>query len=136
MLVSLTASFAAAPDGEAVYKKTCAVCHDGGVARAPSRTALKRMAPENVHFALVKGKMAAQAFNLTAAEITAVTEFVTGKAVSNDAAPQGFCTASGSTFFDPFSKSYWNGWGAGADNARFQSRRAAGLTPKQVQWPE
>ena len=46
-----------APDGEALYQKTCARCHDAGVERAPNRAALKLMSPENIRLALVSGSM-------------------------------------------------------------------------------
>lgn len=132
-LLPLATLFAAAPDGEAVYKTNCASCHDGGVARAPSRAALKRMAPETVRFALVSGKMKMQAFNLDTAGIAAVTAFVTGKA-SPGAVPaqQGFCQAGETAFQDPFAKPYWNGWGGGSTQHRFQSAALAQLSPEQV----
>jgi len=133
LICSLAACIATAQNGEAVYKKNCAACHDSGVGRAPNRAALGRMSPENVRFALVGGTMVTQAFNLTGAEIAAVSEFLTGKSLSKEAFPkQAFCPAGVADFSDPFAKPHWNGWGGGLSQHRFQPAAMAQLSPDQV----
>jgi polyvinyl alcohol dehydrogenase (cytochrome) len=123
----------AAPNGEALYEKTCASCHDQGVGRAPNRVALKQMSPENIHFALVNGSMSPQGFGLSTAQIAAISEFLTGKTVSTDTfSKQAFCPAGGSPFEDPFAKPYWNGWGANLSQQRFQPAAMAQLSAGQV----
>jgi len=67
-----------APDGEALYQKTCARCHDAGVERAPNRAALKLMSPESIRLALVSGSMSKMGFTLSTAEIAALGESLTG----------------------------------------------------------
>ncbi len=50
--------FAQAPDGPAIYKERCALCHDrSSETRAPAPTALREMSPENVVRALESGLM-------------------------------------------------------------------------------
>ena len=49
---------AAVHPGEAVYKQSCAACHDNAEAtRAPSRDNLKGMSFQFVNYALTNGKM-------------------------------------------------------------------------------
>jgi polyvinyl alcohol dehydrogenase (cytochrome) len=43
------------PTGGAMYRQSCAPCHDAGVERAPQRTALKAMSPERVLDAMENG---------------------------------------------------------------------------------
>src|SRR5215470_8929253 len=83
-----------APDGEALYQKTCARCHDAGAERAPNRAALKLMSPENIRLTLVSGSMSRLGFTLSSAEIAVLAESLTGKRLSTEktAAP-GLCTA-------------------------------------------
>jgi polyvinyl alcohol dehydrogenase (cytochrome) len=132
-VASLATSILAAQNGEAVYKKACAGCHDAGVGRAPNRAALLRMSPENIRFALVSGKMLTQAFTLTSAEIGSVIEYVTGKALSGQTFPkEAFCPAGGAAFEAPFAKPYWNGWGVGPAQHRFQPASMAQLSVDQV----
>ena len=129
----LTAQPQTAPNGEAVYKKNCAGCHDTGAARAPNRAALARMSADNVRFALVSGSMAMQSALLAPAEVAAVSEFVTGKTLSKDTLPQqAFCTAAAPAFDDPLSKPHWNGWGAGVAERRFQPAAMAQLSAAEV----
>lgn len=43
--------------GEVLYRERCATCHEGGVARAPDRNALRQLSPERIGFALAYGMM-------------------------------------------------------------------------------
>ena len=120
-------------NGEVLYEKNCASCHDQGVGRAPNRAALKQMSPENIRFTLISGSMSLQGFGLTTAQIAAISEFLTGKAVSTDTfSKQAFCPADGAAFDDPFAKPYWNGWGANLSQQRFQPAAMANLSAEQV----
>ena len=46
---------AAAPDGAALYRQKCAMCHDQPVERAPARSALASRSPETLITALTAG---------------------------------------------------------------------------------
>ncbi len=130
LFVTLVAS---AQDGAAIYSKRCAECHDKGLGRAPLRDAMKQMSPRAVMDALTSGEMASQAKGLSSAEMLAVSEFVTGKALGSDEVPpRGFCADRNAAFEKPFAGPYWNGWGVGLTNHRFQPEKMAGLSADQV----
>ncbi len=121
-------------DGEALYKRTCAQCHDSGANRAPARDAFRAMPAERVIAAMETGSMITMANGRTAAERRAIAEFLTGKSLSNPVvttpAPAAMCTGS-----QPFNSSTgprWTGWGQNSSNTRFQDGASAGLTAADV----
>ncbi|HTA69344.1 MAG TPA: hypothetical protein VK776_13730, partial [Bryobacteraceae bacterium] len=64
-LVSLSTAFAAAPDGDALYKERCGICHDGKVqGRTPARDEISSRTPEFVYKAMFEGAMIAQSAGL------------------------------------------------------------------------
>jgi polyvinyl alcohol dehydrogenase (cytochrome) len=126
---------AAPANGEQVYTRECATCHNTAATsaagtRAPSREALRSMSANAVVAALSGGKMITQGARLNAAELNAVAEFVTGQVIVNATANAGTCAAARSK--DAFSGSAWNGWGAGLNNARYQTTKVAGITASDV----
>jgi polyvinyl alcohol dehydrogenase (cytochrome) len=122
-----------AQDGAALYKQRCASCHEGGVARAPQAEALKQMSPENVAFALNSGSMALQAFGMNQAEIRAVSEFVTGKAMAKEPFPKtAYCAGAGPSLDQSLTRPRWNGWGVDPANHRFQPAAMAQLSAAEV----
>ena len=62
----------AEPPGAAAYRSTCAVCHDAGVPRAPTRDAFAAMAPEQILLALENGSMITMAITLSSDDRRAV----------------------------------------------------------------
>ncbi|MGA2133637.1 MAG: PQQ-binding-like beta-propeller repeat protein [Bryobacteraceae bacterium] len=126
-------SVAFAQDGNAVYQKHCAQCHDKGVGRAPQLLTLSLSTPERALAALTTGKMAEQGKALTPEEARAVAMFVTGKSFGADQAmTQGQCADPPAAFEKPFSGPYWNGWGVDPSNRRMQPAAMAGLRAEQV----
>lgn len=125
-----------AQDGAALYRSTCAACHDAGVERAPSSEALKAMSPEQVLAVMENGAMSTMASMLSAAQRRAVAEFVTGKhfgqPLETDPSKQAMCAGGLGDFADPQTKPLWNGWGASLSNTRFQDVSAAGLTAAEL----
>jgi polyvinyl alcohol dehydrogenase (cytochrome) len=117
------ACLAADPDGAAIYKQRCAMCHDRSAeTRAPAPAALRQMPAENIVRALESGLMKDQGAALSAAEKRGVAEFLAGKtgmARSNGCAAASFSMTG----------AQWNGWGADLSNTRYQP---AGLTAAQV----
>lgn len=130
------ASILSAQDGAALYKRTCAACHDSGAERVPSRESLKAMTPERVLATLESGAMIAMASRLSAAERRAVAEFVTGKSLGHASAtvpsPQAMCAEARGASDDLLSGPRWSGWGGNLANTRAQDAATAGFTAAEV----
>ena len=133
LFVSVVPLFA--QDGASVYRAACGSCHDAGIDRAPTRSALMAMTPERVLASLESGSMISMTAARSAAERRAVAEFVTGKSLQRPLvtrpAAQSMCGAR-SAFADPLAGPGWNGWGVSGSNARFQDAAGAGLTAATV----
>ena len=138
ILLALTASAQAqtpaqTPDGSALFKDHCATCHDGSTDnRAPTPDTLHQATAQSILNALL-GSMRVPGSRLNSLERRAVAEYVTGKTLGGDpiGATAGRCE-SNPPFANPSSTAAWNGWSPDVTNARFQSAKAAGLTPEQV----
>jgi len=125
-----------AQDGVALYKKNCALCHDAGVERVPTRETLNAMSPERVLAAMESGAMISMASRLSAAERRAVAEFVSGKSLGKalDMTPslQAMCGPMKEGFADPLAGPIWNGWGVNLANTRYQDATMAGISAAEV----
>ena len=120
------------PDGAAIYKEQCAVCHENSAkTRAQSPAALRLMSPENILRALESGRMKDQGSLLSGEEKRAVAQYLAGKPFGQDAQPAAAVCPSAKTPFAPASTD-WNGWGADLNNARFQPGERAALSADQV----
>jgi polyvinyl alcohol dehydrogenase (cytochrome) len=120
----------AEPDGAAVYRQRCALCHDASPAsRAPAPSALRLMSAANIVRALESGLMKEQGAVLSAAEKRAVAGYLTANVVASGATT--FACPETKAAFSP-GRSDWNGWGAGLNNARFQPSERAGFTAEQT----
>jgi polyvinyl alcohol dehydrogenase (cytochrome) len=122
------------PDGEQVFKQSCASCHTGAPdSRAPSLDALKARTPQAVIESLMTGAMRPQGSRMSGPERRAVAEFVTGKTVGGDVtgAERGRCTA-GERGSNASRASAWPGWSPTITNTRFQSGELAGLSAADV----
>ena len=70
---------------------------------------------------------------LSAAQIGAIAEYLTGKLPGKEQIPaEAFCPAGGAAFVDPLAKPHWNGWGASLEQHRFQPADMAQLPAAQV----
>jgi polyvinyl alcohol dehydrogenase (cytochrome) len=127
---------AQAPDGAAIYRQRCAVCHDNPQERVPSRDTIASLPLQVVTNALTTGSMKEQAAGLSAAEIQALAGFVTGRtavppsqqtlgtiarapAVANPAVDVNANRCAN----DPPARlggTMWNGWGRDLGNSRYQ----------------
>src|SRR5688500_13066076 len=142
-IVAASALPAAAQDGAALYKSSCAFCHDGGVPRAPNLEALRAMSPARILASMETGPMIAMADNRTVNERRAIAEFAAGKSFDftfdRTPAAKAMCTASAKTAADPLAGPSWNGWGRDLVNTRFQDTadgglRAADVPKLKVKW--
>jgi polyvinyl alcohol dehydrogenase (cytochrome) len=127
---------AQAPDGAAVFQKTCATCHaqPGPENRAPNREALALFAPESILTSLTTGNMYRQAQDLSDPEKRAVAEFVAGRTFGSPTPlpTVGRCSSAAPPMTDPGKGSNWNGWGGNVTNTRFVPADKGGLTAPLV----
>src|SRR5262249_41476154 len=121
------------PDGEALYKQHCAICHDAGVPRAAARSALEKLSPDSIRTTLDVGSMVQQAAALQPAQKDAIIAYLT-----RDSAPQpavavnSQCAPEKQTYSATLRTPHWTGWGNDVTQHRFQRDEQARLTPDQV----
>jgi polyvinyl alcohol dehydrogenase (cytochrome) len=142
ILIALSAAamatcFAAPPDGAALYKSRCAICHDGKPqARMPSHDELAARQPEAIFKAMFEGVMLAQSIGLNEDEGRAIARFLTGKEISAvTPVMSGRCTAAPKAL--TIAPTDWNGWGQDLGNSRYQPKPglAAADVPKlKLKW--
>ena len=127
-----------AQNGQVLYTKWCAVCHENSAeSQAPGRDVLAKMTPEQILVALEKGPMKPQTLDdmISRAERQALAEYLSGKAFGsapvNPIPKSAFCRPS--EIIPEFSSGpLWNGWGVTVTNTRFQPAAEAGLTADDV----
>src|SRR5712671_5430665 len=138
-LAVLLAGSVCAQDGSGLYDRTCASCHNGGNDRAPSRDALRSMSADRVLAAMETGPMISMAVRLTTADRRAIAEFVSGKPIGQPLVTtppaKAMCTGAPAAF--ALNGPIWTGWGADANNTRFQGTpgiAAADVSRLKVKW--
>ena len=144
-------ALAPSPDGEALYKARCAVCHDNAQDRTPAREVLARNAPSFIVASLTNGAMAPMAEGLTGAEKAAIAAYITGTKPppAGDIDPNAIWGPSASnmpldapkceTAAPPINlrTAGWNGWSPSVRNARFQQTpglKAADVPRLKLKW--
>ena len=119
---------AAAPDGAALFKKNCAICHyKGNTTRAPLPEILAVNPRQTILDSMEKGSMKEQAAALSAAERTAIADYLAKPTVGETKTEAAKC---GTPPVALKSVTGWNGWGVDLANTRYQPE--AGLKPEQV----
>src|SRR5216684_5389469 len=98
LLAALLASIVIAqtPDGEALFKQRCSMCHNGeATSHAPAAESLHAKSPESIIESLVNGSMRVPGSRLSGGERRAIAEFLTGRKIGGDVtgATIGRCTA-------------------------------------------
>ncbi|MBX3278647.1 MAG: PQQ-binding-like beta-propeller repeat protein [Acidobacteria bacterium] len=132
------AQSATSPEGEAIYKQRCAVCHDNPQDRIPPLFLIRRRSAEDVIQTLTSGSMRQQAAGLSADQIRSLAVHLTGKTpgppiTANMEANR--CTDAGAPI--DLNAQQWNGWGRDLDNSRFQPKpgiRAEDAPRLKVKW--
>jgi polyvinyl alcohol dehydrogenase (cytochrome) len=131
-IVCLPALFAAAPDGEALYKQRCAMCHDNATDRIPPRGVLATYRPETVIRSLTTGTMREHGKGMSDEEKQVVARFITGKDLGTAPVamePVNLCSTPPPAISLNDSNN-WNGWGRDLENTRFHPK--PGLRPEDV----
>jgi len=121
-------------DTAALYEANCAVCHEGGMNRAPPRDLFEAMLPGQLLNSLETGSMLSMAVTLSTDERRALSEYLTGKSFDDNllmTPPAEAMCASNADF--SLTGPSWMGWGGTATtNVRFQSAAAAQLSAADV----
>src|SRR5476651_1237508 len=138
MLAAAASASAQAVDGAAVYKNSCASCHDAPTGRTPSKDALKDRTADAILAAQNSGTMTIQATQLTTAERRAVAEYLAGKPFATGSAPSAnLCTAKPAPIANVATQPNWNGFGVDASNSRYQPKpgmTAADVPKLKLKW--
>jgi polyvinyl alcohol dehydrogenase (cytochrome) len=117
-----------AKSGEEIYTTICALCHEAGVPKAPSKSMLNFISPSAIYRALTEGIMQAQAAVLTLEEKKAVAEYLSGRKLSTEAlnSKPPSCDKAANEFAtdDPPAL---EGWGFTPDNRREIPTAVAGI---------
>ncbi len=135
---AVSTCIAAAPDGAALYKTRCAICHDGKPqAHMPSHDDLVSRTPESIVQVMFHGAMMSQAAGLSEDEGRAIARFITAKEFSTATATAaaGQCAAAPKSF--SIAATDWNGWGQDVGNSRYQPNpglSAADVPKLKVKW--
>jgi polyvinyl alcohol dehydrogenase (cytochrome) len=124
-------------EGAQLFEQHCEKCHGNpeSGASTPAVLSLWKLNPEQVMAGVAKAPHTALT-GITDDNKKVIALYLGGRRVGADAiaeakAMPNHCSAN-PAITDISSKPMWNGWGNGESNARFQSAKAAGITPDQV----
>ena len=120
----------AAPEGEAIYKQRCAMCHDSAQDRVPPLFLIRRRSAEDVIQTLTDGAMKQQANGLSADQIRNLAIHLTGKNPGPPLKADLERNKCGAIPPIDLKAQQWNGWSADLDNSRFQPN--PGIKPEDI----
>jgi polyvinyl alcohol dehydrogenase (cytochrome) len=125
-------------EGFGLFQQRCLSCHGNPAFKeAPSAEALREMTPEHVFEVLSTGAMyPVVGKSLSEDQRRSIAESITGQLMGTSrsgaaATMPNQCSAQ-STMADPAAGPAWNGWGAGLENRRYQSKTGAGLSAANI----
>lgn len=135
------------PDGGALFKQHCAVCHGAtvtpqGVAqivpgRAPAPAILAEKTQQEILQTLETGAMVVYGNQLSEAQKKAIAAFLSSK-VSADVSNANMCASAKPITRDGMANpENWNGWGVDALNTRYQTHTSIGpgnIAGLKVKW--
>ena len=124
----------------ASYQQNCGTCHgtEGSTVagkKTPSIAELQEYSPERVYDVLNNATAPPHAGTFSDLQKRQFAEFLSGRPMNSAAGDSKTMTnkcSSNPTMSNPANGPSWNGWGAGVQNARFQTAANAGLTAAQV----
>lgn len=116
--------------GRELFEQHCAMCHMGGVPKAPAKVWLEMLAPDAILGAMEGGVMTQQASHLTPAQRRLITEYLTHTRMQDFRPPAAppVCEGPKAGFSGPPpARASW-----GHDNSRFFSAEAGGLVVADI----
>ncbi|MGH9755196.1 MAG: PQQ-binding-like beta-propeller repeat protein [Blastocatellia bacterium] len=129
---------ATSPEGAALYKQRCAVCHDEPQERTPPLFFIRRRSADDIIQTLTYGSMKQQAVGLNNEQIRALAVHLSGRQPgSSIQINPGANLCKGATPPINFKGPQWNGWGFDPDNSRYQSKpgiKAEDVPKLKVKW--
>jgi polyvinyl alcohol dehydrogenase (cytochrome) len=114
---------ATSPEGAALYKQRCALCHDQPLDRVPPLFLIRRRSAEDVIQTLTTGSMKQQAAGLSPDQIRALAIHLTGKQPGPPLQANleaNLCKGNPPPI--NLNGPQWNGWGRDLDNSRYQPK--------------
>lgn len=118
--------------GASLYESNCAGCHDQPFYKAPSRSMIGLLGPDNILRALNDGSMKSQAADIDVAGRSAIAEFLSRRRLSDIEAPLLPSRCDAAHGFDLNLPPVSRGWGVDLENSRFQPLAAGGLSSSNV----
>ena len=122
-----------------LYELRCAMCHDKPTARIPPRAQIVKRSTEEIVQTLTTGTMKQWAEGFTAAQISGVAVYLTGKPLSQTSstapANDNLCKEPAAPL--TLNELQWNGWGRDLDTTRYQPKPdlcAADVPRLKVKW--
>jgi len=116
---------------EQIYQAKCAMCHDKPTGRIPPRAQIVKRSNEDIIQSLTTGSMKQWAEGFSAAQISALASYLTGKQAGSIAQPgtnQNMCKEPAGPI--SLKEPLWNGWGRDLDNTHYQPK--PGIKPEDV----
>lgn len=118
--------------GEALYKKTCAACHDTGANKSPKVEDLNRLSKSHILMTLEIGRMQPQSAGLSKDQKSWIAEYVSGGGVEDNTWLEAARCEGFPQDIVENTKVYSANWGIGGLNNRLQSKELAGINKDNV----
>ena len=141
LVLSVLASIADAAESAVtpqhpLYLKHCAMCHEGGIPRAPHSVTFALSGPASVYRAMATGPMVAQAASLTDTEKRELAEFLGASKLADAVTLEANCPADQTNIADGDSTT--RNWGMSPGNWRFAEGNGAirrdNVTRLKLKW--
>ena len=119
-----------AQSNEALYKNNCAMCHDKGSTKAPSRESLALRSPEQLIHVMTKGAMQLQAQGLSIEEKRNLATHLSQTATSITGNINN--CSSGSPRRSKITDKEWARWGGDLQNTRFSGSERSNIDSSTI----
>lgn len=114
------------------YRRYCAVCHEGQVQKAPSKTFLQMMPADAIYAALTTGIMKQKARKLGGDQRRELAEYLSSESLAGAAPPPAPRCEGDAARFDTGRSPRIAGWGFDASNSRHVAAGVAGIAAADV----